>query len=308
LSSFLTRGPSPLSGGILWMLLGVALFAMNDALGKWLVAEYVVGQILAIRSFAALLVLAPVVWRAGVAALRLEEPLWHAVRIALVVAEVALFYWSVRDLPLADVMAIYLASPLFVAAFSAAFLGERVGRRRLAAILVGFAGVVVVLRPSAAIVSLPALAALGGSLVYALMMLITRRLRATPGLALITTQTAGVGLAGLATLPFGWSAPAGFDLALIGLLGIVAMLGHFSVNRAVALSPASVVVPFQYTSILWGIALGLAIWGDRPQPLALIGAALIVASGLVLLREERAGAAAAAPALPAPPQRGRRTS
>ena len=290
------------------MLLGVALFAVNDALGKWLVAEYAVGQILAIRSLAALLVLAPAVWGAGGwRALRLREPGWHAVRIALVVAEVACFYWAVRDLPLADVMAIYLASPLFVAAFSAAFLGERVGKRRLAAILVGFAGVVVVLRPSAAIVSLPALAALGGSLVYALMMLITRRLRATPGLALITTQTAGVGLAGLATLPFGWSPPSGLDLALIGLLGIVAMLGHFSVNRAVALSPASVVVPFQYTSILWGIALGLAVWGDHPTPAALLGAALIVASGLVLLRGERV-AAAPLPSAAAPPEPGRRNS
>jgi drug/metabolite transporter (DMT)-like permease len=288
------------------MLLGVALFAVNDALGKWLVAEYAVGQILAIRSLAALLALAPAVWGAGgLRALRLREPGWHAVRIALVVAEVACFYWAVRGLPLADVMAIYLASPLFVAAFSAAFLGERVGGRRLAAILVGFLGVLVVLRPSAATVSAPAVVALAGSLIYAAMMLITRRLRDASGLALITTQTAGVALGGLATLPFGWSAPAGFDLALIGLLGIVAMLGHFSVNRAVTLSPAASVVPFQYTSILWGIALGLAVWGDRPAPAALLGAAMIVASGLVLLRGERA--AALAPSAAAPPQPGRRT-
>ena len=288
------------------MLLGVALFAVNDALGKWLVAEYAVGQILAIRSLAALLALAPAVWGAGgLRALRLREPGWHAVRIALVVAEVACFYWAVRDLPLADVMAIYLASPLFVAAFSAAFLGEQVGRRRLAAILVGFLGVLVVLRPSAATVSAPAVVALAGSLIYAAMMLITRRLRDASGLALITTQTAGVALGGFATLPFGWSVPAGFDLALIGLLGIVAMLGHFSVNRAVALSPAASVVPFQYTSILWGIALGLAVWGDRPAPAALLGAAMIVASGLVLLRGERA--AALAPSAAAPPQPGRRT-
>src|SRR5689334_15118576 len=132
--------------GILCMVTGMALFTLNDALGKWLVASCPVPLILAVRSAAALLILLPLVLKAGVLnVFKVPDPGRHLLRNALIIAEVALFYLAVRDLPLADVMTIYMAAPLLVTALSVPLLGEKVGIRRWVAVGVGFVGVVLVL-------------------------------------------------------------------------------------------------------------------------------------------------------------------
>ena len=278
----------PHLAGILLMVSGMFLFTLNDAIGKWLVADYPVGQILAVRSVAALLILLPYLWRRGLLAdlHRIEQPGLQALRMALVVAEVALFYLAVRHLPLADVFMFYLASPIFVTLLSVVFLRERVGPAQWVAVAVGFAGVVLIFPPSAAALTLPALMALAGSFSLALMMILARQLRASNGFHLITLQTSGVALAGAATLPLGWVMPGPLELALTCLLGIVATTAHFMLNHAVKLAPANVVAPFQYTAIVWAMALGYLVWGDLPTPTALMGAALIVGAGLAIFFHE----------------------
>lgn len=278
----------PHLAGILLMLGGMFLFTLNDAIGKWLVADYPVGQILAVRSAAALLILLPYLWRQGLLAglFRIEQPGLQALRVTLVVAEVALFYLAVRHLPLADVFMFYLASPIFVTLLSVVFLGERVGLARWVAVAVGFAGVVLIFPPSAAALTLPALMALAGSFSLALMMILARRLRASSGFHLITLQTSGVALAGAVTLPLSWVSPSPLAFGLICLLGVVATTAHFMLNHAVKLAPANVVAPFQYTAIVWAMALGYLVWGDVPTPAALGGAALIVGAGLAIFFHE----------------------
>lgn len=275
--------------GIALMLAGIAMFSLNDALGKWLVGTYPVGELLALRSLAALALLAPLLRRAGGwrALWPREQRRLHGLRLLLAVGEVAGFYWSLRYLPLADVMTIYMAAPLFVTALSAPLLGERVGPRRWAATLVGFLGVLVVLRPSTAAFGLPALVALAGSLCFAMMMLLTRMLRAAGSVTIIGLQTLGVGLAGALTLPFAWVPPGSLDLGLLALLGLSALGAHLMVAQSIRLAPAAVVVPFQYTALLWAGGLGLLIWGDVPGPELLAGGAAIVASGLFILHRER---------------------
>lgn len=280
--------PAEHKRGILLMLVAMLLFTLNDAIGKWLVASYPVGQLLAIRSFAALLVLVPLAWRNGdlKRMFFLERPLLQLVRMVLVIIEVSSFYWAVKFLPLADVFMFYLASPLFLTAFSVIILGQHVGLRRWAALLIGFVGVIFIFPPSAAAISWPALIALGGSLALALMLTLARSLSASGGLTLITLQTLGVGLAGAATIPFAWVTPDLTDLSLLCLLGFVATTGHFLMNSAVTTAPSAVVAPFQYTSIVWAILLGYLIWNDFPTTQALMGATLIVSSGLFVLYRE----------------------
>ncbi len=276
--------------GILLMLLAMLMFTLNDAIGKWLVASYPVGQLLALRSLAALAVLLPLAWRNGdlKRLFSLKQPGLQFIRILLVIAEVSCFYWSVQFLPLADVFMFYLASPLFLTALSVPLLGEKVGVRRWLAVSVGFVGVVLIFPPSEAVLSLPALIALAGSLALALMLTLTRSLSTTGGLTLITLQTFGVALAGSLTIPFAWVTPNLIDFSLLCLLGFVATSAHFLMNSAVSIAPSAVVAPFQYTSIVWAILLGYLIWGDFPLPQALAGAGLIVASGLfVLYREQK---------------------
>ena len=133
------------------MLTGVFLFSLNDAVGKWLVATYSVGQLLLIRSATTLILLSPFIWRAGRAAFRsAPRPGLQMLRVVLSSLEVAMFFWAVGYLPLADAITFYLAGPIYVTALSALLLGERVGWRRWTAVLVGFFGVVIALRPSAA--------------------------------------------------------------------------------------------------------------------------------------------------------------
>lgn len=274
--------------GIGLMTAGIFLFAVNDALGKWLVATYSVGQVLLVRSIAALFLLVPFIWRDRATFAQAPRRGMQALRAILATAEVGCFYWAVTWLPLADVMAYYLAGPIFVTAIAGAFLGERIGWRRWTAVAVGFLGVIVCLRPGSASLSSPALIALAGSLTFSLSMISTRALRGTSDTVLVTSQTVAALMFGAMLSPFAWVLPPPRDMALLGLLGMVAMVAHVCVNRSLKLAPASTVVPYQYTTIVWAVLFGYLVFGDVPDAFMLVGAAIIIAAGLfIFLRERR---------------------
>jgi len=277
--------------GIALMLAGIFLFAVNDALGKWLVATYSVGQVLLIRSAAALVVLAPFVWREGVTAFaHAPRPGLQVLRVIFSTLEVAAFYWAVAYLPLADVMTFYLAGPIYVTAISATLLREPVGWRRWSAVIIGFVGVMIALRPTSASWSAPALIALAGSLCFSLLMIATRHLRGTTDTVLVTGQTLAALLFGAVAAPFHWVTPSLRDLSLLALLGVVAMIAHVCVNRSLKLAPASVVVPYQYSMIVWAIVFGFFVFGDVPEIAMLVGAAIIIAAGIyIFFREQMRG-------------------
>jgi len=271
------------------MLLGILMFAVNDTLGKWLVGGYSVGQLLLVRTAAGLLVMAPLILRTGRGRFRHPpRPRLQLLRVGLSTAESGLFYWALAGLPLAEGMTYYMAGPVYVAALSPLLLGERVGARRWLAVAAGFAGVLLALRSSPERLTLPALCAVGGSLTYALFLVATRRLAGTPGTVLMTAQLAGAGLFGGALVLWqGWTPPGWRDGALMLVLGAGSLAGNLCVNRSLRLAPASAVVPFQYTLIVWGVVFGWLVFGDMPDRLTLLGAAVIVGAGLALLRAER---------------------
>src|ERR1700754_4874090 len=188
--------------GIGLMLVGVCMFAFGDAIGKFIVASYSVGLLL--RASVPLAILLGLIWRQRATLPRLERPWLQLLRMALSTAEVAAFFVAVVYLPLADVITYYLAGPIFVTALSAIILREQVGWRRWSAVVVGFCGVLIALQPSAQTVSWPALIALGGSFSFAVLMVVTRSLRATPDIVLAATQFAGTFSVGLVLAPFAW--------------------------------------------------------------------------------------------------------
>ncbi|WP_068030483.1 DMT family transporter [Rhodoplanes sp. Z2-YC6860] len=273
--------------GIGLMTAGIFMFAVNDAMGKWLVATYSVGQLLLVRSIAALILLVPFIWRDRATFAR--APRWgmQTLRAVLATAEVGCFYWAVSYLPLADVMSYYLAGPIFVTAIAGAFLGEAVGWRRWSAVAVGFVGVVVCLRPGSAALSWPALIALAGSLTFSLSMISTRTLRGTSDTVLVTSQTVAALIFGAVLSPASWVTPSMRDLVLLALLGMVAMIAHVCVNRSLKLAPASTVVPYQYTTIVWAVLFGYLVFGDWPDAFMLAGAAIIIGAGLFIFLRER---------------------
>jgi drug/metabolite transporter (DMT)-like permease len=275
--------------GIGWMLAGVGIFSVNDALGKWLVANYTVGELLLIRSAAALLVMTPFLRNAGVQAFATApRPALQVARIVVSAIEVALFFWAVSYLPLADASTFYLATPIYVTVLSAVVLAEKTGWRRGVAVAAGFAGVVLALRPSAASFTLPALIAVSGSLFFAVLLVMTRLLRNTAQMVLISGQLVSTLVFGAAMAPFGWVAPTSLDFLLLVLFGVLSVVALACVNRALRLAPASVVVPYQYTMIVWAIVLGYAVFGDVPDFFMLAGAAIIIAAGLYIFWLEHA--------------------
>jgi drug/metabolite transporter (DMT)-like permease len=276
--------------GIGLMLLSISMFSFGDALGKFLVGTYAVGQLLWLRACAALLALSPVIWRQRAQFRNLERPWLQLFRVVLSTLEVAAFFLATVYLPLADVVTYYLAGPIFVTALSALVLGEHVGWRRWCAVLVGFCGVLIALRPSAQTFSLPALIALGGSFSFSVLMLITRSLRATPDVVMASSQFVGTFLLGAVMAPFGWVTPTPASLMLFAAAGLISVTALFCVNRSLKLAPASVVVPYQYTMIVWAVMFGFLVFGDIPQPATIAGAAIIIGAGLyIFLRERKLG-------------------
>src|ERR1700750_431135 len=276
--------------GIGLVLRGVFMFAFGDALGKYLVATYAVGQLLWLRACAALFVLSPLIWRQRRSFVAMERPGLQLVRIILSTLEVAAFFLATVYLPLADVTTYYLACPIFVTALSALVLRERVGWRRWTAILIGFAGVLIALRPSAQTISWPAMIALGGSLSFSILMLITRSLRATPDVVMATSQFVGTFLLGALMSPFGWVTPGAASLVMFAAAGVISISALVCVNRSLKLAPASVVVPYQYSMIVWAVMFGVVVFGDVPSPATIIGAAIIIAAGIyIFLREQALG-------------------
>lgn len=270
------------------MLLGMFMFSLNDAMAKWLIASYSIGQVTLVRSVAAIIILLPFVLRNGAARLvNVERPWLQASRVLFSTIEIFSFYFAVAYLPLADVMTYWLAAPIYVAALSPFLLGEKVGWRRWSAIGVGFCGVLVALRPGEALLSAPAIVSIAGSAAFAFMMISGRQLRNTPDTTLVFWQIAGAGVVGAFLAPFDWKPIEKVsDLALLSLLGIVAMCAHVLVNRALKLAAAATVAPLQYTLLLWAVLFGWLFFGDVPSSMLLAGAALIVLSGLYIFFRE----------------------
>jgi drug/metabolite transporter (DMT)-like permease len=287
--------------GIGYMLLAIFVFSLNDVLGKWLAGTYTAPQILLIRSIVAMAILLAIFSRTGLRpVLAMERPGLQILRAVLGAAETGVFYLAVRYLPLADAMTFYLAGPIYVTILAATFLGEKVGWRRWSAVLAGFVGVVIALGPTAANFGWPVLIAVGGSMVYAVFLTVTRLLRGTADTVMAFWQIVASLVIGGALAPFTWTPLAhGYDLVLLGLLGVGALIAIVGVNRSLKLAPASVVVPYQYTMIVWAVIFGYLVFGDVPRWSTIAGAAIIIAAGLfIFFREQKLSRVPAQPELP----------
>jgi drug/metabolite transporter (DMT)-like permease len=233
-------------------------------------------------------VLAPAVAREGVSqVMNPPSPGLQAVRVAMSTLEVAFFYWAVTYLPLAETVTFYMAGPIYVALLARTFLGEAISTQRWIAIAIGFVGVIIALNPGGAAFGWPALIAIAGSLAFAGMMIITRKLKGTPDTTLVFWQTAAALVMGAVLAPFGWVDPSLRDYGLLGLLGVVALFAHIATNKALKLAPASTVVPYQYTLIVWAVILGYLVFGDVPPLSTLVGAVIIVAAGVWIFWDEQ---------------------
>lgn len=271
--------------GMALMALGAGLLTLMDGIGKLLLRELPLIEVTWARyafNLLALWLLVRLRQRPIVASRRLS--LQIARGLAMVLATGSMFL-SLSLLPMAETYAVGFASPLIVALLAGPLLGERVDSWRWAAALGGFFGVLVVLRPGSEMFSLAALAPLVMALCFALYQLATRVLgRFDPALTTMF-HSAWIGTAVLLPLlPAVWQIPDGRQILLMALMGVLGLSSHLAMIRAFALAPASLVSPMIYTQMAWAVAFGWLVFGDWPDLWTLVGAGLVAASGLLLLR------------------------
>jgi len=281
--------------GIGLQVAGCAFLIASDAVSKWLSQSYPVGQIISLRNVFVLIPILLVAWRTN-NLMNLRVHSWKAQgsRAFFHVVAAALFVTSVSLLPLADVHAIGFSGPIFIAAMAPWLLGEHVGWRRWCAILVGFVGVLIMLRPTGASFQLIGLVPLAATLCASLRDIVTRRMsRTETSLSMLFFSSLAVILGGMTTLPIDWRPLTWASLALFALNGLVNGSAHFLIIESFRHAEAAVVSPFKYSTLLWAVLFGYILWGHVPDQWILIGTVPVIASGLYIVHRERLAARAA---------------
>ena len=275
------------------MVAGCALVTFNDAILKWLTTDMPVGEIMCLRGF---FVFLPVVLLAshegGLHRLKVRNPRGQLFRAAIVVTGMFLFITGLSLLPIAEAIALTFAAPLFATALAVPFLKEKVGWRRWSAVGVGLLGVLVMLRPGESAFALAALLPLGAAVTGAVRDIVTRRLSVTDSSSsILMVSTIAVALAGAATAPFGWVMPTWTEVGLLALSGLLLGAAQYLMIEAVRYAEIGLVAPFRYTSLIWAVLAGYFVFGSVPDIWVIVGAALVIASGVYILhRESRLGA------------------
>jgi drug/metabolite transporter (DMT)-like permease len=299
----LSINPSERLAGIGLMCAATLVFAAQDAITKSLTAELPVAQIVFVR-FAAFLIFALVYASVTeqrnplVLVMRSRVPGVQVVRCLAMCAEIALFAYALRFLGIAEIHALFACFPLFVAALSVPLLGEAVGWRRWAAVCVGLAGTLIILRPGADVFNPYALYPLVCAVIYAIYNLLTRRVSRQDNFATSLVYFGLVGtLASGSIALFHWQPMEASSARLLGFLCLTSVCGHMMLIKALQLTEAVVLQPFHYLVLPWAIILGYLLHGEQLDVWSLIGASIVVGSGVyVAWREYRlSGAARLAP-------------
>lgn len=286
--------------GVLHALAAVFVFSAVNALVKWLAARYSVIEIVFFRNaFALVPAIMLVMAHGGLASLRTNRPIAHLTRGLTGIISMILFFLAFALLPLADATAIGFAAPLFLTALAVPMLGETVGWRRWTAVVIGFVGVLVMVRPGGDLLQLGALAALGAALSQALAMIQVRQMTRTENsvailvyLSLLATVISGL------ALPFFWTMPTLLDFGLLAVVELAGGVAQYWLTQAYRYAPASLVSPLNYGGIVWATLLGFLIWNDAPDVQVLIGAGIVILSGVYIVHRETRRRVAVVKAVP----------
>ncbi|MGL4960134.1 MAG: DMT family transporter [Inquilinus sp.] len=269
---------------------GIFLLCVMDAMIKWLSADYPIAQIVFFRASIGLIPTLVLLYRPpGLKALRTRRVGVHLMRGLVGCVGTFGFFWAFAVMPLADAYAIGFAAPMFITALSVPILGEKVGMRRWLAVLVGFAGVLIMIRPGGEGSSFGGGAAIAllATAAYALSMVLMRLYsRTETNASMIFYATIVIVAVAGVQMPFIWVTPTWKDAGLLAVLGLLGGIGAIMMAQAYRVATPSIVVPFEYTGMIWGVGLGFMLWGDVPDLWIWVGSAVVVASGLYILHRE----------------------
>ncbi len=274
--------------GIFWALLATGLFAVVAAMAKFAVTEYHVLQILFFRQIVVFLSSLPTIAKDFPEALKTKHPGFHGVRLLGAFVALSTSIWAVAVLPLTTAITLAFAQVFFVALLAMWFLKEPVGWHRISAVLFGFVGVVVVMRPGVdGLINIYALIPLAGAVGAAFAVISVRQLSQTESTAtLLFYQAAFVGLLAGIPLIWFWVTPDLFGLFFLIAMGVLATAGQWVGVKALRLGEASVIGNIQYTQLIYAAILGYFIFDEVPDVFTLIGAAIIIGSALYIVHRE----------------------
>ncbi len=280
---------SPMLRSLGLMTLGILLLTANDAASKYLVQSHPIGQVVGLRQAATLLVLIPYMfffsrWNL----LRVVDLRGQLQRGALFITGSVLIVWSLAELPLATAITMLYMSPIFMVILSVPLLGERISRHRWIAVIGGFAGVLIIMRPGGSGFQWALLLPLVAAMVNALRDVITRKLaRTETSISILFWSNIILMTGGFMTLPLGWAPVSAQHAFWFVAAGIFNGSAHFCIIEALRTGEASALAPIRYTALLWAALLGFLVWGEVPELWLLAGAAVIVCSSLYMIRGER---------------------
>jgi drug/metabolite transporter (DMT)-like permease len=293
--------------GILALILGIAIFSVQDVILKLLSGDYPLHQAMLIRSLTALPFHLAIVWWFDGRLSTITTPGWWKMlaRGLLNFIAYTAYYLGLAYLPLADTIALFFTSPLFITLTAVVFLGERVRFLTAIAVAAGFAGVLLIVKPGAGGFDLAALLPVLGALGYALSMIAARSLGRTESAAAMafwgnvcflvcalllsavygSGAFAGASHPSLAFLTRGWVMPTAADLALMASCGLIAAIGITLLTYAYRIAPSASIAPFEYSFMFWGLLWGWLFWDNIPDSLAWVGIAVIIGAGMVVIRK-----------------------
>lgn len=295
------------SKGIACLVTAVALLTVSDSIIKLLSSNYALHEIMLIRAlFAMIVVFIIVQLEGGFAILKTRRPMLHFLRGSMLVLANMFFYLGLASLPIAETVALFYSAPLFICLLSQLILAEKVSLHRWLAILAGLIGVLVMLRPGTEIFKMAALLPILAAFAYACMVMITSKLGMEDKAGTMTfyIQFAFIVISSIIglvvgdgqfntpdnpTLSFllrGWSKPSIHDLGLIAICGFIVALGGYLISQAYRIGQASLMAPFEYSSMPLALLLGYLVWGDWPDYYSMGGSALIISSGIIIVMIE----------------------
>jgi drug/metabolite transporter (DMT)-like permease len=259
-----------------------------DAIIKDLSGTFGAMQLVLFRSFFGLIPILPmVIMSGGLGILSTRRPILQAVRSILATVTTFLFFLSLRYMPLGEATALVFAAPICLTVLAGPFLGEKVGPRRWTAVVIGFIGVLVILRPGSDVFSPFALLPVSAALTFSVTMLLGRKLALTDNSTSIVFYTSlGGVLASGVLVPMDWTTPELAHLPWLLLLGVLGGVGQMLIVQAFRYAEASMLAPFEYSTIIWAISFGYLIWSELPDTWTFVGVAIVIASGVYIARRE----------------------
>ena len=275
--------------GIGLMVIGMVGFAGTDASGKWLMTnDYSAFQVIAVRGWMIVVLMTTwIILTKRTSEIRTSRLGAHGLRVLLAFFGPILMFTALAELPLADVTVIVFGSTFLTTALSVPLFREKVGAHRWSAVILGFIGVLIALRPGTGVFQPAAILALLAGVAFSTINLTARWLKNSETTLSLTFYTL-VGMAALASFaaPFVWQPISWLDLIIFGVMAVFTIIGYLGMTGAFVTAPVGVVAPFEYTVMLFAIVSGYLIWGDVPDSYVWTGAAIILMSGIYLIQRE----------------------